>query len=180
MSRADEVLDLIDSALDDWAVGPDAMRSRPSFEHSGAETDSNAHSLRVPGTRRAVRGRTVHYNTGPGDPFETLRQLRSASDQDWANAVIRVTVEYYRAQVNEAREALQPAFEAARDAVRTAYRQFRADHWTLSPRPPQEPDPKAWTVFTEQPGRQKRPRRRDPDPRRVSVRRAPARTGRRP
>jgi hypothetical protein len=191
MSGADEVLELIDTTLTDWAVSADAMRSVPAGDEPAAraltpEQVADAYDVpchlvaHVTGTRSTVHGQAVHYDGGPADPLETLRRLRDASNQDWADAVIRLTVQYYRSQVNEAREALRPAFEAAQEAARTAYRQFRGNHWVLCPCPPQEPDPKAWVAFTDQPA--KRPRahhRRGPDPRRVSVRRAPARTGRR-
>ncbi|GAA0975963.1 hypothetical protein Q7689_00630 [Nocardiopsis tropica] len=136
MSGADEVLDLIDTTLNDWTVGPDAMRSAPAT------------------------------NTPP---------------EGAATLSVEVSFEHFRTQITEAREAMRPVFEQAREAVRTAYRQVRTAQWALCPHPPQDPDPKAWTAFTDRPALHSRAhRRRGPDPRRISVRRVPARTGRRP
>ncbi|MEV2277729.1 hypothetical protein AB0I72_19295 [Nocardiopsis sp. NPDC049922] len=107
-----------------------------------------------------------------------------APSPDWAEALIEVAVAYHRTietQVNRTMEALQPAFEQARDAVGSAYRQFRANHWTLCPRPPQNPNPKAWVAFTGQPAREpRRNHRRGPDPQQLSATITPRRAGRRP
>lgn len=200
MSSADEVLELIDTTLTDWKVGPDAMRSRPS---SDTPDEEGEHVISGPGeglsdliahftgTRSTVHGQAVHYNGGPDDVAAALRELRdnpppqsstvrlAMSRHDVAR-LQRLFVTHYRAQVNETREALRTAFEAAQEAVRTAYRQFRGNHWVLCPCPPQEANPKAWVAFTDQPARRPRAHhRRGPDPQRISVRRAPARTGRR-
>ncbi|WP_304455955.1 hypothetical protein [Nocardiopsis sp. YSL2] len=189
MSGADEVLELIDTTLTDWAVSADAMRSAPWG------SDERAASVltpeRVADAFDVPRQLVVHSNAGPADAVAALRELRdnlppqsstvrlAMSRHDVAR-LQRLFVTHYRAQVNEAREALRPAFEAAQEAVRTAYRQFRGNRWVLCPCPPQEPDPKAWVTFTDQPARRPRAHhRRGPDPRRISVRRAPSRTGRR-
>ncbi|MEV2277834.1 hypothetical protein AB0I72_19840 [Nocardiopsis sp. NPDC049922] len=157
MSRADEVLDLIDSALDDWSVSGDAMRSIP--------TDSDA-----PGTPVLTPERVA-------DAYDVPCRLVMAP-HDLAR--LQWLFEHYRTHVTQAWASMRPAFEQLREITATVARPTRGNHWTLWPHPRQDPDPKAWVAFTDQPGRQKRPRRRGPDPRRVNVRRAPARTGRRP
>jgi hypothetical protein len=123
----DHVLDAIDSAIDDWTVSADAMRSRP--EPADRPT---------PVTR--MHGEGIGIVGPPGLDHEAM----SAAFDAMAG------------RFRELGRALQPTIEAADEAVFAAQREYRDNVTSVVCPNRRQPDPKAWVVFTNQPTRRRR------------------------
>ena len=146
--RSNDILEQVDTAVDDWATGPDAMRSTPSGtpRTTGTPTPS-PHGPRAEAREVLIRRLVDHHGltrmTARHAVFAVERGHSSRYEhlvRTEANAVIADVSARIRASLQPFAEAMAEAFRRVAEAVNA----MRQDQYELAPPPARRSDRPAW------------------------------------